>query len=95
MKFPIFELSESVDIRPLPGAWVSELLDVVLGVQDHKKIKFLMTTIVAIGSLRVNARVSLGKKSKKSKKLAISLRNSKNSKKFRLIAKKSKKSNTK
>ena len=37
------------------------------------------------------SRVSLGKKSKKSKKLAISLRNSKNSKKFRLIAKKSKK----
>ena len=42
MKFPIFGLA-SVDIRPLPGAWVVELLGVVLGVQDHKKIKFLMT----------------------------------------------------
>ena len=26
MKFPIFRLSASVDIRPLPGAWVAELL---------------------------------------------------------------------
>ena len=43
MKFPIFGLCASVDIRPLPGAWVAELLGVVLGVQDHKKIKFLMT----------------------------------------------------
>ena len=51
MKFPIFGLSASVDIRPLPGAWVAELLGVVLvGVQDHKKIKFLMAIIVAIGS---------------------------------------------
>ena len=40
MKFAIFGLSASVDIRPLPGAWVVELLGVVLGVQDHKKIKF-------------------------------------------------------
>ena len=40
MKFTIFELSVSVDIRPLSGAWVAELLGVVLGVQDHKKIKF-------------------------------------------------------
>ena len=39
MKFAIFA---SVDIRPLPGAWVVELLGVVLGVQDHKKIKFLL-----------------------------------------------------
>ena len=39
MKFAIFA---SVDIRPLPG--------VVLGVQDHKKIKFPMATIVVIGS---------------------------------------------
>ena len=31
-----------------------------------------------------SSRVSLGKKSKKSKKLAISLRNSKNSKKFKI-----------
>ena len=37
MKFPIFGLSASVDIRPLPGAWVAELLGVVLG----EKIKFL------------------------------------------------------
>ena len=43
MKFPIFGLSGSVDIRPLPGAWVTELLGVVVGVQDHKMI-------VAIGS---------------------------------------------
>ena len=51
MKFAIFRLGASVDIRPLPGARVEELLGVVLGVQDHKKIKFLMATIiVAIGS---------------------------------------------
>ena len=37
MKFAIFA---SVDIRLLPGAWVAELLGVVLGVQDHEKIKF-------------------------------------------------------
>ena len=37
MKFAIFA---SIDIKPLPGAWVAELLGVVLGVQDHKKIKF-------------------------------------------------------
>ena len=30
----------SVDIRPPPGAWVAELLGVVLGVQDHKKNTF-------------------------------------------------------
>ena len=36
MKFAIFGLIASVDIRPLPG-----VLGVVLGVQDHKKIKFL------------------------------------------------------
>ena len=35
----------SVDIRPLPGAWVAELLGVVLEVQDHKKIKFPMATL--------------------------------------------------
>ena len=40
MKFPIFRLSASVDIRLLPGAWVAELLGVVLWVQYHKKIKF-------------------------------------------------------
>ena len=42
MKFPIFGLSASVDIRPPPGAWIAELLGVVPGVQDHKKIKFLV-----------------------------------------------------
>ena len=31
MKFAIFGLSASVDIRPLPGAWVAELLGVILG----------------------------------------------------------------
>ena len=50
MKFAIFGVSASVDIRLLSGAWVAELLGFVLGVQDHKKIKFLMATIVAIGS---------------------------------------------
>ena len=45
MKFAIFGLSALVDIRPLPGAWVAELLGVLLGVQDHKKIKFRMAII--------------------------------------------------
>ena len=40
MKFAIFGYSASVDIRPLLSAWVADLLGVVLGVQDHKKIKF-------------------------------------------------------
>ena len=40
MKCAIFGLGASVDIRPLSGAWVAELLAVVLGVQDHKKIEF-------------------------------------------------------
>ena len=44
IKFPIFWTASSVDIRQLLGAWVAELLGVVLGVQDHKKIKFLMAT---------------------------------------------------
>ena len=35
MKFAIFELSASVDIRSLPDAWVAELLGVILGVQDR------------------------------------------------------------
>ena len=47
MKFPIFA---SVDIRPLPGAWVAELLGVVLVVQDHKRIKFPMVSILANGT---------------------------------------------
>ena len=37
MKLSFFGLSASVYIRQLPGAWVAELLGVVLGVQDHKK----------------------------------------------------------
>ena len=40
MKFAIF--GASVDISPLPGAWVVELLGFVLVVQDHKKMKFSM-----------------------------------------------------
>ena len=40
MKFAIFGLSASVDLRPLPGAWVAELLGVVLEIQHHKNIKF-------------------------------------------------------
>ena len=47
MKFAIFGLSASIDNRPLPGAWVAELLGVVLGVQDNKKIKFPMVIILA------------------------------------------------
>ena len=35
IKFPIFRLSASVDTMPLPGAWVAELLGVILGVQDR------------------------------------------------------------
>ena len=50
MKFAIFELSASVDIRQLPGAWVAELLGVVLGVKDHKKIKFPMVSILTNGT---------------------------------------------
>ena len=38
MKFSIFGLCASVDIRPLPGAWVAELLGVVLWVQDRYKV---------------------------------------------------------
>ena len=50
MKFPIFGLSTSVDIRPFPGTWVAELLGVGPGVQDHKKIKFPMVSILANGT---------------------------------------------
>ena len=49
MKFAIFGVHQLILGRS-PGAWVAELLGVVLGVQDHKKIKFLMATIVAIDS---------------------------------------------
>ena len=52
MKFAIFGLSASVDIRPLPGAWVADLLGIVLGVQHHKKIEFPMVIIVAIRQLK-------------------------------------------
>ena len=52
MKFAIFGLSASVDIRPLPGAWIAELLGIVLEVQDHKKIKFHMATL-GLKGLRV------------------------------------------
>ena len=42
MKFAIFGLYfvHQLIFRPFPGAWVAELLGVVLGVQDHKNIKF-------------------------------------------------------
>ena len=50
MKFAIFGLCASVDIRPLPGAWVAEFLGVILGVQDHKKIKFPISHILHVGT---------------------------------------------
>ena len=46
MKFAIFGLSASVHIKLVPGAWVAELLGVVLAVQNHKKIKFPMISIL-------------------------------------------------
>ena len=49
MKFSFLD-SASVDVRPLPGAWVAKPLGVVLGVQDHKKIKFPMVSILANGT---------------------------------------------
>ena len=52
MKFAIFGLSASVDIRPLPDAWVAELLGVVLGVQDHKKMKFPTSNIAGHEALK-------------------------------------------
>ena len=42
MKFAIFGLSGSVEIKPLPGAWIGKLVGVVLGAQDHKEIKFTL-----------------------------------------------------
>ena len=51
MKFAIFGLSASVNIRPLPSAWVPELLGVVLGgSRTIKGSNFTMATMVAIGS---------------------------------------------
>ena len=44
------DFSASVDIRPLPDPWIVELLGVVFGVQDHKKIKFPMVSILANGT---------------------------------------------
>ena len=40
MKFDIFELSASVNNGLVPGAWVRELLGVILEVQDHKRGNF-------------------------------------------------------
>ena len=54
MKFPIFGLSESVYIRPLTGAWVAELLGVVLEVQDHKKIKFPLRVYSSLAAKGLN-----------------------------------------
>ena len=48
MKFPIFGLGASVDIRPFPGAWVAELLGVILGILGPKKIEFSMLSILRI-----------------------------------------------
>ena len=53
MKFALFELSASVDVRPLPGVWVAELLGVVLGVQDHKKIKFPLRVYSSLTAKRL------------------------------------------
>ena len=50
MKFAIFGLNTSVDIRPLlAGAWVAELL-AGAWVTNHKKIKFPMVNILANGT---------------------------------------------
>ena len=43
--FAVSELSASVGIRTLPGAWVVELLGVVLGVQNRIKGKFPIKNI--------------------------------------------------
>ena len=44
MKFAIFKLSASVDIRPLSGVWVAELLVVHV----RQKVKVPMSTILDI-----------------------------------------------
>ena len=41
MKFAIFELSASVDIKPLPCSWFAELLGVILGSRTDKRSSFL------------------------------------------------------
>ena len=43
-------MSAPVDIRPLPGAWVAELLGVVLG--DQKKDQNSTASILVNGSLK-------------------------------------------
>ena len=43
--------SASVEVWPLPGAWVTELLRVVLVAQNHKKFKFPMVSILANDTL--------------------------------------------
>ena len=59
MKFAIFGLRASVDIMPLPGAWVAELLGVVLGVQDRLKVKFPITNIYKYDTWRINGFILL------------------------------------
>ena len=45
------DIIASVDIRPLPDAWVTELLGVILGVQDlWKKMKFPLKNIHTYGT---------------------------------------------
>ena len=53
MKFAIFGLA-SVNIRPLPGACVAELLCVVLGIQDHKKIEFPLRVYSSLAAKGLN-----------------------------------------
>ena len=54
LKFAIFGLSASVYIRPLPGALVAEFLGVVLGVQDHKNIKFPLRVYSSLAAKELN-----------------------------------------
>ena len=49
-EFSIFGLNASVDIRPLPGAWVAELLGVILRVQNRLKVKFPIKNIYTYGT---------------------------------------------
>ena len=51
MKFAIFGIA-SFDIRLLLGAWVEELLGFVLGVQDHKKITFLLRVYLSMAAIK-------------------------------------------
>ena len=55
MKFAIFGLSASVDIRQLPGAWVAELLGVVLRGPGPIKDQFFHQNYLHVyGTERVN-----------------------------------------